>query len=902
MQDKILIIDGLSLAHRAFHALKEQGFQTSSGVPTGALYGVAMMVMRLLEEENPDYFMVAFDLGRTFRHESYEDYKATRVPMDDQFKEQLPLIKRFFHLLGVHVVGVEGYEADDIIGTMTSLAQHRGLLVDIYSGDKDLFQLLGPGVQILYPKRGVTDRQIVTAEVMQEKYGLSPQQWADYKALKGDPSDNIPGVRGIGDKTATRLLQHFHSVEELLSRLDEVEKERERTQLTAHTQLIAEYKKLTTILRDVPLPVSVEDCRWTRPNHQELADFFREMEFRSLVARLERKEENNRPSVETRQFAITDYTSLSGEDLPTFLEGSTEQVTAFQFLAEECNWTQGKARGVAFSTASGKNGYLPLDFGYFPESLIRWLADPGAKKVCFDAKSQMTLLSHYGVELAALDFDLLLAAYLLNGGEKTLDIARLALDVLGIEQIPQMKDKRGKPVDLLAIKPDLFSEEGVISWVTTAALINKLHLPLREELVKTGMDKLFFEVELPLVKILFDMEERGIRVSPPHLRELRDKFARKIHDLEMEVYELAGEEFNISSPKQLGVVLFERLKLPVLKKTKTGYSTDAGVLEELSERHPLVRKVLDYRALTKLNSTYVEALLGLAHPGTGRVHTTFQQAVTATGRLSSTDPNLQNIPVRSEEGLEIRRCFIPGSADQVFVSADYSQIELRVMAHLSGDEKMRTAFLQDEDVHQRTAAEIFNLPINEVTPELRSHAKAVNFGIIYGISGFGLAKGTGVSRRAADEFITAYFARYSGVHKYLGELIDQAREAGFVTTMLNRRRYLPDLTSANFQKRSYAERMARNTPIQGSAADLIKLAMVRVAARLRREKAPANLLLQVHDDLLVETDREAAKEVALMLKEEMETALELSVPLQVDLKVGDNWGDLEKPEKVLDWK
>lgn len=894
MQDKMLIIDGLSLAHRAFHALKEQDFQTADGVPTGALYGVAMMVLRLLEEENPDYFMVAFDLGRTFRHESYDDYKATRLPMDAQFKEQLPLIKEFFHLLGAHVIGVEGYEADDVIGAMTTLAQSQGLQVDIYSGDKDLFQLLGPGVRIFYPKRGVTEKQIVTAETMKENYGLAPGQWADYKALRGDPSDNIPGVKGIGDKTATRLLQRFHSVEQLLNRLDEVEKDRTRAQLSAHAQLIREYKKLTTILRDIPLPISLDDCRWTRPDHQQLADFFRKMEFKTLLARLEKKEATNGPVVETRKFAVTDYTLLSDEDLPAFFEGADEQVIAFQFLAEECNWAQGKAWGVAFSTGTGKNGFLPLTSTRLPESLSRWLIDPEAKKICYDAKTQMTLLSHYGVELGGLVFDLLLAAYLRNGGEKTLDFAGLVRDVLGIEEIPQVKDRRGKPVDLLGVKNDLFPEEGVISGVTRAVLTNKLHVPLREELVRTGMDKLFFDIELPLVKILFAMERKGIRVSPPRLRELRDSFVRKIRHLESEIYELAGEEFNISSPKQLGVVLFERLKLPVLKKTKTGYSTDASVLEELSGRHPLIRKVLDYRTLTKLNSTYVEALLGLIRPETGRVHTTFQQAVTATGRLSSTDPNLQNIPVHSEEGLEIRRCFIPDSEDRVFVSADYSQIELRVMAHLSGDEKLRTAFLQDEDIHQRTAAEIFNVPINEVTPELRGHAKAVNFGIIYGISGFGLAKGTGVPRKAAEEFIAAYFARYSGVQKYLEELINRARETGFVTTMLNRHRYLRDLRSRNFQKRSYAERMARNTPIQGSAADLIKLAMVRVADRLRREKAPADLLLQVHDDLLVETDRATTKEVALMLKEEMEAAFSLSVPLRVDLKAGDNWGDLEK--------
>src|SRR5690554_2106225 len=896
-QEKMLIIDGLSLAHRAFHALKDRGFQTSTGVSTGALYGVVMMVMRLLEEENPDHLVVAFDVGKTFRHDSYKDYKATRLPMADEFREQIPLIKKFFNLLGAVVIGVVGYEADDIIGSMTLLAQKKGITVNIYSGDKDLFQLLGAGVSIFYPKRGVTDRQTVTAAWMEEEYGLTPEQWADYKALKGDPSDNIPGVKGIGEKTATRLLQQFHSVEGLLAHLEEVEKVREREKLASATEQIGEYKKLTTIRRDVPLPCSVEDCRWQGPNRDELADFFREMEFRTLLNRIETSEfiKENQVKQEEYCYTVTEYKVLTEAELPAFFEGTSREAVAFQFLAAGgVGSTTGRALGVAFSVSKERIGFLPFTAERFPEALQEWLSDPQCKKICYDAKTQMTLVHHYGVTLRGLEFDILLAAYLLSGGEggRGLGFTEVVRKALGITEMPLLTDDKGKIRDPLALEEDFPVLEGALSGVTRAALITELAGPLKDELVRNGMEKLFFEVEMPLTGVLFEMERKGILISPSRLSELGDSFSRKIKDLKKDLYELAGEEFNISSPKQLGVILFERLNLPVIKKTKTGFSTDAGVLEELSALHPIAQKVLDYRTLTKLENTYVQALLGLAHPQTRRIHPTFQQAITATGRLSCTDPNLQNIPVRSEEGREIRRCFIPGSEQRVFVSADYSQIELRVMAHLSGDEKLQTAFREDEDIHRRTAAEIFNVPINEVTPKLRDHAKAVNFGIIYGISGFGLAKGVGVSRKEADEFIAAYFARYQGVRAHLDNLIQQARETGYVTTMLNRRRYLPDLTSRNFQRRSFAERMARNTPIQGSAADLIKLAMVRMAERLQREQAPADLLLQVHDDLLIETDKAVAKDLAFLLKEEMEEACALSVPLRVDVKIGENWGDM----------
>lgn len=889
---KMLIIDGYSIAHRAYHALKDQGLQTKEGFPTGAIYGVIMMVMKLIEEENPDYLVTACDLGKTFRHEAYDGYKATRRPMDDEFRAQLPYIWRFFHLLGVKTVEIENFEADDIIGTMTTKAREEGIEVRIFSGDKDLFQLLTEEVTLLYPRRGITDKEFITAGSMKEKYHLLPTQWADFKALKGDQADNIPGVPGIGEKTALRLLSQFEAVDNLLERLDEVERPRERELLSTHEKELKLYKKLATIVRDLELPVTPADCSWRQPDPEVLAEFFTELEFGSLLKRYAL--EKTKAEVTTREFQMPEYSLLSEEDIPVFLEGADKARIGVQFLAEEASWLRGRALGVGLSFPDGRVGYLPLEqekIG-FPESLGKWFSDPKTSKIFYDAKTQMRLTWRHGLSVEGAIFDILIAAYLVSGGRERIDLDFLTEKHLALRNMPTVTDKRGKPFDLLNLPLDLAPEAGGELAVSRALILQKLYPFLEEGLRRNEMEKLFSEVETPLTRVLFAMEKEGIKVSSQRLKTLGEKFSARIRKLEEESHELAGMEFNLSSPKQLAEILFDRLNLPAIKKTKTGYSTDAEVLEELEERHPLVGKILEYRGLVKLNSTYVEALINLEHPVTGRIHTTFQQAVTATGRLSSTDPNLQNIPVRTEEGRQIRCCFVPEREEQVLLSADYSQIELRVMAHLSRDEKLIAAFKEEEDIHCRTAAEIFNTSLKEVTPVLRERAKAVNFGIIYGISGFGLAKGTGVTRAEAERFIAAYFQRYSGVKRYLDHLIKEARESGYVSTIFNRRRYLPDLKNRNYQRRSFAERMAMNTPIQGSAADLIKLAMVQVDRRLQEEGIPAKVLLQVHDELLVEVNKEAIRETAEILRQEMEGVHPLAVPLRVEIKTGKNWGDL----------
>ncbi|NLY91190.1 MAG: DNA polymerase I [Firmicutes bacterium] len=892
MGNKMLVIDGHSLAHRAFHALKDQQLRTSEGLPTSAVYGVATMVLRLLEDENPDYLVVAEDLGKTFRHEAYADYKGTRKEMDEELRVQMPYIKEFYESLGARVIGVAGFEADDVIGTMACQAQAEGLQVCIVTGDKDAFQLVADGVCVYYTHRGITNLVRVTDRYLQEKHGLTPAQWADYKALRGDPSDNIPGVPGIGEKTAVKLLKEFESLDNLLAHVEEIANEKLKMVLVTHTEEVRRWRELVTIKRDVPLPVAASACRF-KMDKEQLAAFFRKLEFRSLLGKVKKVKEEEVPEVAVGAVLNPETRTLKGDDLPAFLEGSSDQPVAVQFLATAATWQQGEVLGVALAKEGDEPVYLPLSGSgaAWPEPLVRWLADGATKKLAHDGKTQMLLADFYGASWDGLVFDTLLAAYLVSGGRWNLSLENTAHTLLGLE-LPVLQDEKGKPREVFALPGSLPEADLAAAGGRRTAAILKLHPVLAARIRQEGVGALFYEVEMPLVRILFAMEKAGVKVSPERLGLLEEKFTRQIKAVETEIYQLAGEEFNISSPKQLGVVLFDRLGLPVVKKTKTGYSTDAEVLEELADRHPLVQKVLDYRGLVKLNSTYVEALLGLAAPPDYRIHTTFNQAVTATGRLSSTDPNLQNIPVRSAEGREIRRCFIPKDQNTLFLSADYSQIELRLLAHFAGDEKLVAAFQSDQDIHRRTAAEIFNLPAEEVSSELRARAKAVNFGIIYGISGFGLAKGVGVSRKEAEAFIDAYFARYQGVKTYLEQAIAKAREEGYVTTIMNRRRYLPDLKARNFQRRSFAERMARNTPIQGSAADLIKLAMVRVDARLRQEKLPATMLLQVHDELLLEVDRAALPEAAKILREEMEGAFALRVPLEVDVKKGENWGDL----------
>ncbi|MGQ9778320.1 MAG: DNA polymerase I [Bacillota bacterium] len=878
---KMILIDGYSLANRAFYALPM--FTTSKGVPTNAVYGFTTMLLRLLEEENPDYVAVAFDAGvPTFRHEEYAEYKAGRRETPAELREQFPILQDLLAAFRIPVFAQPGFEADDLLGTLAKKAEAAGHRVLVVTGDRDAFQLVSPAVTVLYTRRGISEVERVDPAYLEARYGLAPSQIPDLKGLMGDPTDNIPGVPGIGEKTALRLLHEFGSVEGILAHLDRITRPKEREALAAHGETARRSKRLATIDCAASLDFDLEDCRRREPDYEELRRLFLELEFKSLLERLgpgeeEKKEEKEQPlpSLPVRIVAA----GWREEDWP-----APGEPVFLQALA-----TSGGLCGLAWRGPDGTVCYFHLKDKEIPPELAGRLADPRWPKVCHDAKTHLTLLAARGATLEGLAFDTMVASYLLNPVLGEADLGEIARSYLDLSLPATGFGPFSAPGSLSA-------EEAARFAAARLAAMEPLKEKLTERLQEDGLWELFTEVELPLTPVLFVMERAGVAVDLVFLRQLGEEMAAQLARLEEEIYTLAGERFNLNSPKQLAKVLFEDLKLPAKKKTKTGYSTDAEVLEELAPEHPVVARLLDYRQLAKLKSTYVDALQTVVDPRDGRVHTTFNQAITATGRLSSAEPNLQNIPVRSEEGRRIRKAFIAGTPDSLLLAADYSQIELRVLAHFSGDPAFLAAFREGDDIHRRTAAEVFGVPEEAVTPAMRNLAKAINFGIIYGQTPYGLAKVLGVSPSEADLYIKRYFERYQGVRDYLTRTVEEARARKYVTTLLGRRRYLPDLAAQNRAARAYAERMARNTPIQGTAADIIKVAMVRIHRRLKESSLRAKLILQVHDELIFELPREELHPLAALVREEMENAVRLNVPLVVEVKAGPNWAEMEAVE------
>lgn len=876
---KVILIDGYSLANRAFYALPM--FTTGKGVPTNAVYGFTTMLLRLLEEEDPDYVAVAFDAGApTFRHEEYADYKAGRRETPPELREQFPILRDLLSTFRVPVLVQPGFEADDLIGTLARRAEAAGHRVLIVTGDRDAFQLVSPSVEVLYTRRGISEVDRVDEAYLRERYGLGPEQIPDLKGLMGDASDNIPGVPGIGEKTALRLLHEFGSIEGILAHLDQIARPREREALAAHAEAAVQSKRLATIDRAVPLDFDLEDCRRVEPDPEELRQALAALEFKSLLERMgmEKATAGGGAATLSQEARILTPEELREEDWP-----SPGEPLFLQIFAGESGIS-----GMAWRGPDGAARYLPIPAGGFPEEVAERLADPRRPKVCHDAKAHLTVLAACGATLEGLAFDTMVAAYLLNPVSGEADLADLARSYLNLS-LPGEEVKSGP----LALRGPLPAGEAARIAAGRLAAMEPLRKELSARLEADGLSTLFTEVELPLTFVLFAMERAGVAVDLDFLRRLGEEMAGEIRALEEEIYALAGGRFNLNSPRQLAKVLFEDLGLPVKKKTKTGYSTDAEVLEELAAEHPVVARILDYRQLAKLKSTYVDALQYLVDPKDGRVHTTFNQAITATGRLSSAEPNLQNIPVRSEEGRRIRKAFVAGGPDRLLLAADYSQIELRVLAHFSNDPAFMAAFREGDDIHRRTAAEVFGVPEEAVTPAMRNRAKAINFGIIYGQTAYGLAKVLGIPPSEADLYIKRYFERYRGVGDYLARTVEEARARKYVTTLLGRRRYLPDLAAQNRALRAYAERMARNTPIQGTAADIIKVAMVRIHRRLKEAGLKAKLILQVHDELIFEAPRGEIHDLAHLVREEMENAVELAVPLVVEVKAGPNWAEME---------
>jgi DNA polymerase-1 len=873
----LYVIDISSYFYRAFHALP--ALSNSRGLPTNAAYGVTTMLLKVLRERQPQHLVLVFDAkGPTFRHDLYKEYKAHRPPMPEALATQLPYIRQIIDALNLPGLMLEGYEADDLICTLVHRAQEQGYEVEIISGDKDLLPLVADGVDMWDPMK---ERRFDPAAI-REKYGLAPAELVEVRALAGDASDNIPGVPGIGEKTALKLIARFHSLENLLAHLDEIKEKALKARLQEHAELARLSRRLTELDSQVPLAVDVDALHPGPPDQEALRRLFVELEFTKLTKEL---------GFDTQPTGTCSLVQGTG-DLDRVVQASRDagEMGLF-FVMSEQHPVLAEVAGLGVAWFPGEAAYIPLDAAAGPavwEKLGPLCADPGVAKVGPDLKAALILAQRFGQDLDGITGDILLASYLLNPARYEQTLENVALHYLGLN-LPGPRELAGRPLAAAALDRDLACRYAA----TRAEVALRLWPRLKAELQQEGLEELYAGLELPLLATLARMETRGILLDQEFLRRFGRDLEAAMQRLEREIYDLAGEEFLIQSPQQLGRILFEKMRLTPQKKTrgKTAYSTDMEVLQTLASESPIAAKVLEYRSMGKLKSTYVDALLKLVDPVTGRVHTTFLQSVAATGRLSSRDPNLQNIPVRGELGGQIRQAFVP-EAGRVFLSADYSQMELRLLAHFSEDPALLKAFQDQIDIHRQTAAVVFGIHPELVTPEMRRQAKVVNFGIIYGMSGFGLAKQLGVGTRIAHEFIQRYFARYSGVKAYLEETLAQARQQGWVSTLFGRRRQTPQINSSNRIVRQEAERSAINTPLQGTAADIIKQAMLEVEAALREAGLSGQMLLQLHDELLFEVPQGELADTARLVRRVMEGVVRLKVPLTVDLRVGENWSEM----------
>lgn len=893
MPQKIMIIDGNSILNRAFYGLQgPKLLAASSGLHTNAVYGFINILNKYLEEEKPEYLCVAFDLkAPTFRHLEYEGYKAGRKAMPPELAEQLPVIKEVLEAMNIVKLEMEGYEADDIIGSISLCAENLGMETVIVTGDRDSLQLASEKTRIKMPvtRGGRTETEEYDSSKVFEKYGVTPGQFIDVKGLMGDQSDNIPGVPGIGEKTALDLVKKFKSIENIYNNLQDVDKNSVREKLHANKELAFMSRHIAAIERQMPFLCNISDLKRKGFNNACLYELFKKLEFKSLIEKM-----GLRPHVSNadKQESLCRFEEIDIIAGAAGLKQAIERAgkISIYYIIDKSGGI-GTLSGIMFMLGPDKAYYLRLDEG-LPEELFLHefkgiFENPGIKKTGHDLKTLIVYLKWKGVFLRGLAFDTMIAAYIINPSSDNYDISRLSSEYLGAS-FEEPRDLAGKGKNLVRYR-EIPAEKLAGSAALCCEAVYRLEDIFAGILKQNGQENLYYDIELPLVEVLSDMEFRGFKVNVDALRLFSEELDIKIINITHEVYEKAGEEFNINSPKQLGAILFEKLKLPPVKKTKTGYSTDAEVLEYLAPMHEAVSKILEFRQLVKLKSTYAEGLLNVVNPTTGRIHSSFNQTIAATGRISSTEPNLQNIPVKLEMGREIRKVFIPGDEKNLLSAADYSQIELRVLAHITGDANLIAAFRNNEDIHTTTASGMFGVPKEQVTSLMRSRAKAINFGIVYGIGDFSLAKDLCISRKEARKYIDDYLDRYPGVRQYMLDTVNYGKDNGFVTTLFNRRRYLPELKSSNFNIRSFGERVSMNTPIQGSAADIIKIAMVSVYNQLEKHKLKSKLILQVHDELIIETFHDEKSKVEEILKDCMENAVTLDIPLVVEVKSGKNW-------------
>ena len=900
-----MLFDGNALVHRAFHALPPLTV-SKTGEMVNAVYGFALMLLKVVNELNPTHYAIAFDKkAPTFRHKLFNQYKAQRPPTPDELVNQLGRVRQLVDTFHIPIFELDDYEADDVLGTLSHQASQQDIDTIIVTGDADAMQLVSPQVKVLYPKpRGpFSDTTLYDEVAVNQKYSIKPQQIADFKGLVGDPSDNIPGVRGVGEKTAVKLLGQFGSIDQIYAHIDEVTPPKLQALLRENEAIARQSKVLATIVIQTPVTLNLDNCRISNYDRHQVAELFRELEFSSLLPKL--------PELEAEKAAPEPYTQVRTEPPPQrayHIINTTSAIDellnclsaaksfAFDLETTSVNAMLAQLVGISLSPAPGEAYYIPvghvgwgqveqLPLEQVIDRLKLPLGDASLAKFAHNGKYDMTVLAEYGVTVNNLTFDTMVAAYLL--GEKSLGLKALAFSKLGIEMTPiaTLIGSGAKQISMSQVEVNQAADYACADADMTGRLTKLLNTELRQQ----GLWQLFSEVEMPLVTVLTRMERNGVALDIELLRQMSRRLGEQLLKLEAEIYNTVGHRFNVNSPQQLSSVLFQELKLLPSRKTK---STGASVLEELRGHHPIIEFILDYRQLSKIKSTYTDALTSMINPKTGRVHTSFNQTRTATGRLSSSEPNLQNIPVRGELGKQVRQAFITpfGSC---LVAGDYSQIDLRALAHLSQDESLLSAFHRDEDIHADTAAQVFGVDASQVTPDMRRVAKTVNFGVIYGMSDYGLEQATELSREEAAQFIAAYFSKYPGVKQYLESTKEQARKEGYVQTILGRRRFIPEIDSPNRQVREAAERMAINMPVQGTSADIIKVAMVNLDREMQKRQLKSKMLLQVHDELIFEVPEDELENVRQLVPEIMSTALELCVPLKVDIKTGKNWGEMQ---------
>lgn len=901
---KIVLIDGNSILNRAFYGIMgNKMLMTVDGKYTNAVYGFLAILFKVLEEIQPEYLMVAFDLkAPTARHKMYEGYKANRKGMPNELAEQMPIIKDILNSMNITVIEKEGYEADDILGTMSKRAEKEGFDVTILSGDRDTFQLTSKNIKVRIPhtKMGKTETETFDEMAVIEKYGVKPQQLIEVKGLQGDTSDNIPGVPGIGEKTALELIKKYKTINGIYEAIEKGEddlKPKAKEKLLANKELAELSKFLGTINLQVPIEQTLEECKIKEWDKEKVLAKFKELNFNRYIERFNLKSEEAPKQDLANLFKIKTINSTT--EIQNILKNiKTNFVFSLRTEKNESKELLIKKQIKAIYIYS-ENTIYEIKINNIQDFIIQFkeiFENETILKYSFCLNEIYVLLYQIGIELKGIKFDAEIAAYLLNPSNSKYKLEELANQYLNIDIVDYLdavgaNENQEKQITLFEQQENTIDLEMHKNAIYTYTIANLIEV-MQKKLEEINSLELFENIEMPLIQVLAKMQCTGIYVDKQELVEFGNKLKQEIDLIKQQIYTLAGEEFNINSTQQLGNILFEKLKLPVYKKTKKGYSTDVDILEKLKPEHDIIEKILEYRTLVKLNSTYIEGLIVYINENTQKIHSCFHQTITATGRISSTEPNLQNIPTRAEQGKQIKKAF-RAQKGNIFIDADYSQIELRILAHISQDKQMINAFLNNEDIHKQVASKVFNVPLQEVTKEQRTAAKAVNFGIVYGISGFGLAEQLGISRKKADEYIEQYLKKYSGVSKFMDQIVTTAKEQGYVETQFHRRRYIPELSSNNYMVRQFGSRAAMNTPIQGTAADIMKIAMINVNKNLIKENINANIILQIHDELLIECKIEQKEKVKQILKQSMENAAQLSVPLEVEVSEAYNWYDVK---------